>query len=374
MAAIGNVGYNYLGASGLKVSNICLGTMTFGTCKGSFPVFECNTQLDEKQSHEVLDKYVQLGGNFVDTANVYSKGKSEEIIGSWLQKQERDRIIIATKCRAQMDASDQNSCGLSRRHIVQSVEESMFRLKTNYIDLFQAHAWDNGTPIEETMRTFDDLVRCGKIRYYGFSNVCGWQLQKIVEFAKYNRINQPISLQQQYSLLCRQSEWEEFMVCKNEGLGVLSWGALKSGFLSGKFKRGEKPSKTQSRVGFYNADENVAKQVGLAVVWSDYNENDAYWNLIDKMGKIAAAHGKSIPQVAIRWLLQQDVVASVIIGATSIKQLEDNMGASAGWELSKEEMSALDAASPRMSYYPYDFLWRLNGPDRYNQFNRSIKL
>ncbi|KAL3848516.1 hypothetical protein ACJMK2_019367 [Sinanodonta woodiana] len=335
-------------------------------------MFECSTQLDEAKSHEVLDKYVELGGNFLDTANVYVLGKSEEIIGNWLQKQQRDRIVLATKCFFQMDASDINKSGLSRRHIVQSVEESLARLKTNYIDLLQAHLWDNGVPIEETLRTFDDLVRCGKIRYYGFSNVCGWQLQKIVDFSKYNRLNLPVSLQQQYSLLCRQSEWEEFMVCKNEGLGVLPWSPLKNGFLTGKFKRGEKPDKTQSRIGFCNDDETKAKQTG--VMWSEFDTNDTYWNLLDKMDKIASAHGKSIPQVAIRWLLQQDVVASVIIGATSVKQLEDNMGASTGWELTKEEMAILDAASPRMSYYPYEMIWRLNGPDRFNPFNRSSKI
>ncbi|KAL3848517.1 hypothetical protein ACJMK2_019368 [Sinanodonta woodiana] len=354
MAATDKVVYNYLGASGLKVSNICLGTMTFGILKGSYPIFECSTQLDEAKSHEVLDKYVELGGNFLDTANVYALGKSEEIIGNWLQKQQRDRIVLATKCRFQMDASDINKSGLSRRHIVQSVEESLARLKTNYIDLLQAHAWDNGVPIEETLRTFDDL------------------LQKIVDFSKYNRLNLPISLQQQYSLLCRQSEWEEFMVCKNEGLGVLPWSPLKSGFLTGKFKRGEKPDKTQSRIGFYNDDEKKAKQTGLT--WNEFTSNDTYWILLDKMDKIAAAHGKSIPQVAIRWLLQQDIVASVIIGATSVKQLEDNMGASTGWELTKEEMDILDAASPRMSYYPYEMIWRLNGPDRFNPFNRSSKI
>ncbi|KAK3598588.1 hypothetical protein CHS0354_009783 [Potamilus streckersoni] len=372
MAAAGSVGHKYLGKSGLKVSNICLGTMTFGVAKGAAAVFECNTQLDEEKSHQILDRYVELGGNFLDTANIYARGKSEEIIGSWLQKQNRDRIVVATKCRFQMDVSDVNKAGLSRRHIVQSVEESLARLKTNYIDILQAHAWDNAVPIEETLRTFNDLVRCGKIRYYGFSNVCGWQLQKIFDFAKYNGLNQPISLQQQYNLLCRQPEWEEFMVCKNEGIGVLPWSPLKGGLLTGKFKQGETPDKTQSRIGFVHTDEKRALQ--SAPAWSNYAENKAYWNLVDVMSKIATTHGKSIPQVAIRWLLQQDVVVSVIIGATSLKQLDDNMGASGGWELSKEEMAELDAASPRMSYYPYEMIWRVNGPDRFNEFNRSIKI
>ncbi|KAL3847196.1 hypothetical protein ACJMK2_018119 [Sinanodonta woodiana] len=372
MSTTSSMGYTFLGKSGLKVSNICLGTMTFGILKGSLAVFECNTQLDEEKSHQILDRYVELGGNFLDTANIYAKGKSEEIIGNWLQKQKRDRIVVATKCRFQMDASDVNKVGLSRRHIVQSVEESLARLKTDYIDIMQAHAWDNAVPIEETLRTFNDLVRCGKIRYYGFSNVCGWQLQKIFDFAKYNGLNQPISLQQQYSLLCRQSEWEEFMVCKNEGIGVLPWSPLKGGLLTGKFKQGETPDKTQSRIGFVHTDENRALQ--SAPAWSKYSENKEYWNLVDVMGKIATRLGKSIPQVAIRWLLQQDVVSSVIIGATSLKQLDDNMGASTGWELSKEEMAELDAASPRMSYYPYEMIWRVNGPDRFNEFNHSIKI
>ncbi|KAL3847197.1 hypothetical protein ACJMK2_018120 [Sinanodonta woodiana] len=327
MAADSKVAYNFLGKSGLKVSNICLGTLTFGMSKGSLAVYECSTQLDTERSHWILDRYVELGGNFLDTANTYTGGKSEEIIGDWLQK--------------------------------------------------YAHAWDNAVPIEETLRTFDDLVRCGNIRYYGFSNVCGWQLQKIVDFAKYSGLNQPISLQQHYSLLCRQSEWEEFMVCKNEGIGVLPWSPLNGqvflfGLLTGKFKRGEIPDKTKSRIGFIHTDETRALM--CAPAWSNYAENEVYWNLLDVMEKIAVARGKSIPQVAIRWLLQQDVVSSVIIGATSLKQLDDNMGASAGWELSKEEMAELDAASPRMSYYPYEMIWKVNGPDRFNEFNHSIKI
>ncbi|KAL3847198.1 hypothetical protein ACJMK2_018121 [Sinanodonta woodiana] len=370
MTDIDTTNYNFLGKSGLKVSNICLGTITFGVLKGTF--YECSTQTEEEKSHQILDRYVELGGNFLDTANVYCRGKSEEIIGNWLQKHKRNRIVVATKVRFPMDTSDVNSGGLSRRHIVQSVEESLCRLRTNYIDLYQAHAWDNGTPIEETIRTFDDLVRCGKICYYGLSNVCGWQLQKIVDFSKYNGLNPPISLQQQYSLMCRQSEWEEFMICKNEGIGVLPWSPLKGGILTGKFKRGETPDKTQSRIGFIHQDEKRA--IEAAPAWSEYSDNDAYWNLIDILGKIAAKHGKSIAQVALRWLLQQDVVASVIIGATSLKQLEDNMSASAGWELSTEEMNTLGAANPRISCYPWEPIWKVNGPDRFNKFNQSIKI
>ncbi|KAL4225818.1 hypothetical protein ACF0H5_013808 [Mactra antiquata] len=359
------VDYNYLGKSGVRVSNLCLGAMTFGESQFGTP-----TQASEQLSFEIMDKYAELGGNFIDTANVYGRGNSEKVVGNWLKKQDRRKFIIATKVRFPMD-TDVNRMGLSRRHMIESLDESLERLQTPFVDLLQSHAWDNATPIEETLRTFDDLVRCGKIRYFGVSNVCGWQLQKIVDKIEMMGLNRCVTLQQQYNLLCRQPEWEEFMVCENEGIGVLPWSPLKGGILTGKFSRDVKPDAKGSRIGYIHTNESKAMQAAPA--WSVYRDDDNYWKLIDSMRSMGGKYGKSVPQVALRWLIQKPVVSSVIIGATSVKQLEDNMGASSGWSLSDEEMSNLNELTPRPSNYPYEMLWR-NPKDRVNEFNRSNKL
>ncbi|VDI65996.1 Hypothetical predicted protein [Mytilus galloprovincialis] len=218
------VEYTHVGKSGLKVSNVCLGTMTFGK-NHDHPNARLQ-KINEEKSHKLLDRYVELGGNFLDTANVYCLGQSEQIIGTWLKKQKRDNIVVASKVWFQM-GMEPNSVGLSRRHIIKSCEDSLERLQTDYIDLYQTHLWDDATPIEETMRTLDDLVRCGKVRYIGACNLVGWQMQKVVDLTKYMGLTPLISLQQQYNLLTRHSEFEEFQVCKNEGLGVLPWSPLK---------------------------------------------------------------------------------------------------------------------------------------------------
>lgn len=368
--------YNFLGKTGLKVSNICLGTMTFGSVDtGPLAVFFGNPrQTNEADSHKILDRFVELGGNFLDTANLYCCGQSEEIIGTWLKKrQNRENMIIATKVRFPVDFSSLNDVGLSRRSIIKACDDSLKRLQTDYIDLFQAHMWDNATPIEETLRAFDDLVKCGKIRYYGFCNVCGWQMQKIVETTKTLNLNPCVTLQQQYSLLRRDSELEAFMVCENEGLGVLPWSPLKGGMLTGKFKRNQKPDATGSRTGYMQAKREEGQNISTSN-WEEFGDNDAYWKLIEVMEKVAKANGKTVPQVALRWLLQKNVVSSVIIGCTSIQQLEDNVGASGGWEISAEGMKELDEAAPLSKPYPYDMLWGMGAFGRFNPFNRSNKV
>ncbi|XP_052705366.1 1-deoxyxylulose-5-phosphate synthase YajO-like isoform X2 [Crassostrea angulata] len=338
--------YNYLGRSGLRVSNICLGTMTFG-----------KERVDAALSHEILDKFVSLGGNFIDTANVYSIGISESIIGQWLIKQKREDLVIATKVRGTM-GDNVNNVGLGRKHILQSCEESLKRLQTDYIDLYQIHCWDDAVPPEEWLGALRDLVSAGKVRYVGVSNVCGWQLQKAVDLCKYEKYPPIISLQQQYNLLCRHPEFEEFQVCKNEGVGVLPWSPLKGGLLTGKYKRGVKPDKSEGRVGVIAQDESKAVQ--SAPAWSQYDNNEEYWKLMEALGKCAKETGKTIPQVAIKWLLQKDVVPSVIIGATSVKQLEDNIGAASNWRLSKEQMDEIDSLSQPDIPYPYEMSWRFN--------------
>ncbi|KAL4238822.1 hypothetical protein ACF0H5_003529 [Mactra antiquata] len=359
--AVSKVNYNYLGKSGVQVSNLCLGALTFGESSNGFP-----TQASEQLSFEIMDKYAELGGNFIDTSNTYGFGNSERIVGNWLTRQDRRSILIATKVGRPM-GTDFNRRGLSRRNMTESLDESLERLQTPFVDLLQTHLWDNATPIEETLRTLDDLSRCGKIRYFGVCNVCGWQLQKIVDKIEMMGLNRCVSLQQQYNLLCRQPEWEELMVCENEGIGVLPWSPLKGGILTGKFGRGVKPDANGSRIGYIHTDESKATQAKPA--WSDFKDDDNYWKLIDSMRIIGGKYGKSIPQVALRWLLQKPVVSSVIIGATSVKQLEENMGASSGWSLADEEMASLDELAPRPLNYPYEFIWR-NPKDRVNKFNR----
>ncbi|KAL8612662.1 hypothetical protein ACOMHN_044603 [Nucella lapillus] len=319
--------YTYLGNSGLRVSNVCLGTMTFGES-----IFGAPGQLSEEASHQIINRFVEWGGNFLDTANHYGRGASETVVGSWLAGQERDRYVIATKVRFQMDSSDVNAMGLSRRHIVQSVEDSLKRLKTDYIDLLQTHAWDDAVPLEETLRALEDLVRGGKVRYLGASNVAGWQMQKIVDATKHMGFNPFISLQQQYSLVSRHSEWEPFQVCKLNGVGVLPWSPLKGGFLTGKVKKDQIP--TEGRLGWSGHDETMKKQIYPN--WATLNRPQN-WAILDSVKKIAETTGKSIAQVSLRWLLQKSVVSAVVIGATKMQQLDDNLGAANGWTLTAEQ-------------------------------------
>lgn len=358
------VEYQFLGKSGLKVSNICLGTMTFGKSEGMFGFFKNPTQSEEALSHRILDRFTELGGNFIDTANIYSLGNSEKIIGNWLTRQKREKVVVATKCRFQMDQTDPNSGGLSRRHIIESIEQSLERLKTNFIDLYQMHMWDAATPIEETLRTFDDLVRSGKVRYIGCSNLVGWQLQKVMDYSKFMGLTSMISLQQQYNLMRRHSELEEFRVCRNEGVGVIPWSPLKGGLLTGKFKKGETPDPEKTRIGY------MRKLNPTGSSWSKDAQDEGYWNLITKMEKIAKKNGKTVAQIALRWLLQKDIVVSVIVGATSVKQLEDNIGAGKGWSLSDEDMKELDDASSSELFYPYDMNYGPANTSRVNPYNQ----
>ncbi|ESP03523.1 hypothetical protein LOTGIDRAFT_137310 [Lottia gigantea] len=336
--------YDFLGNTGVKVSNLCLGTMTFGQAKVGLP-----GQCDDELSHEILNRYMEWGGNFIDTADVYSQGLSETIIGKWLKSQERNKIILATKVFAPLAGSDMNSRGLSRRHITASIEKSLERLQTNYIDLYQIHCWDNGSPIRETLLTLNDLVRCGKVRYTGASNVCGWQLQKIVDLTEQLGISPMSTLQQQYSLASRYDEFEAFCVCKLNGIAVLPWSPLKGGVLSGKYKRNQKPEEVSGRIGWVAQQENTRGNQACPA-WTKLEGNESMWNTLDKLEEISKAKGKSVAQVAIRWLIQRDVVGSVIIGARNLKQLDDNMGASSGWNLSAEEVRSLYLLTLRLLF------------------------
>lgn len=356
------VKYSFLGKSGLRVSNVCFGARTFGE------LLEKRSQCDESQAHKLLDRYLEWGGNLIDTADVYGLGNSETIVGSWLQKQSREDVVISTKVCFPMGRNE-NSVGLSRRHITQSIDDSLRRLQTDYVDLYQTHIFDNAVPVEETYRTMDDLVRCGKIRYVGVSNVTGWQLQRIVDFQKEMRLDSVVSIQQQYSLASRESELETFQVCKNEGIGVLPWSALKGGLLTGKVKRGQRPS--EGRLAWVAEDESRSMQ--SHPVW--HQIPDKMFDVVDLAEKIGKHHGRSTAQVAIRWLLQKDVTSSVIIGARTLEQLDQNMAVN-GWSLSADEMKQLDDMSACEPPYPYHTInWanqtRVN-PYAYDYYVKSV--
>ncbi|KAJ8309918.1 hypothetical protein KUTeg_011783 [Tegillarca granosa] len=411
--------HQFLGRSGLVVSNICLGGMTFGTSEGMNGFFKNPDQTSEEDSIKILERYSQLGGNFIDTADIYALGTSEKIIGNWLARKKRDKFVIATKCRLKMDETNPNSGGLGRRHITESIDRSLERLKTYFIDLYQMHMWDAATPIEETLRTFHDLVRCDKVRYIGCSNLVGWQLQKVMDYSKFMGLTPMISLQQQYNLLCRHSELEEFHITTVRVMALIStriddysdrsfssdtdsgddddsqssmetlasdisnvhedqfWtdqlhdidigqfeetvgpihqlapnSPVLQGLLTGKFIKGEPPD-PQTRVGF------LFKKFPALSTWQKDSKNEKYWILVEKLRDIAKRHGKTVPQVALRWLLQKDFVASVVIGVRSIKQLEDNAGA-----------SELDIASATEIPYPYELNYGPSNASRYNPFNK----
>ncbi|XP_074658076.1 1-deoxyxylulose-5-phosphate synthase YajO-like [Tubulanus polymorphus] len=345
------VEYTFLGNTGLKVSNICLGTMTFGsderTSRGG------TVSSSEAESHRILDRFAELGGNFIDTANIYHYGMSETIIGNWLEKQDRNRFVIATKVFVPMDRTNPNAGFLSRQHIMWSINESLRRLKTDYIDLYQVHAWDCVTPVEETFGALDDLVKAGKIHYIGVSNLCGYQLQRVVDVCKAKGLQPVITLQQQYSLLCRFSEFEEFNVCQDEKVGILPWSPLKGGLLSGKYYRGmtqDKLDELKSRIAFATKNKDTVHAIS-----PDFEKTgEQVFKVLDHLKTIADKYSKTVAQVSLRWLLQKPAVTSVIIGVRTLAQLEDNIGASAGWRLTDEEMATLDEASAITDVpYPY---------------------
>ncbi|XP_003382666.2 PREDICTED: uncharacterized protein LOC100631598 [Amphimedon queenslandica] len=347
--------YRYLGNSGLRVSTICLGTMTFGALESSRP-----GQCDEPTAHSLLDAFVQAGGNFIDTADVYQFGVSESIIGNWLVKRPdvRSKMIIATKLWGPMDKDDPNCRGLSRHHVLLAVEQSLHRLRTDYIDLYQIHCWDDGTPLEETLRALNDLVKMGKVHYIGVSNVTGWQFQKIIDTSKYLGLNQIISNQAQYSLLCRSTEWELLEVCKREGVAMLPWSPLKGGLLTGKYERGVVPDDPKSsRIAWVEADKKSRSNQSHPSL-TQYADKDEYWELIKAMREIATKHDASVAQVAIAWLLHQPAVSSVVIGARTVSQLQDNLKA-AQLKLDPEEVSLLTTLSNETLPYPYEMVFRL---------------
>ena len=325
--------YRTLGSTGMVVSAQALGTMTFGA------------EADEDTSGAIMEAFVAAGGTLVDTADVYSAGVSEEIIGRWLARhpEEASQIVLATKGRFPMGVGP-NDRGLSRRHLRTALEDSLRRLDVEHIDLYQIHAWDALTPVEETLRFLDDAVAAGKISYYGFSNYLGWQLTKAVHVAAAHDWTGPVTLQPQYSLLVRDIEHEVVPAALDAGIGLLPWSPLAGGWLSGKYQRDVDPTGA-TRLG-ENPDRGME-------AWHARNADERTWQVIDAVREIADAHGASLAQVALAWLGGRPAVTSVILGARSVEQLTDNMGA-VDLELTAEEVQRLtDVSAPRVDAYPY---------------------
>ena len=298
-------------------------------------------ETDEQTSAQILDTFTESGGNLIDTADVYGEGRSEQVLGRWLKGRRREDHVVATKVWGPT-GSGRNDRGLSRKHILDGVEASLRRLGTDYIDLYQVHVWDPGTPLTETLSTLDTLVRSGKVRYVGVSNFCGWQLQKAVDLCHQHGWEPPVTLQPLYNLLDREAEWELLPVCQNEGLGVITWSPLRSGWLSGAYRRGMTAPPADSKVSRPGSHS-----------WDRY-ANDRTWRVLDELAAVADEVDSSPAQVAVRWLLQRPGVTAPIIGARSHAYLDDLLGA-LGWSLTPEQMSRLDAVSqPTRLPYPYN--------------------
>jgi aryl-alcohol dehydrogenase-like predicted oxidoreductase len=325
--------YRPLGNTGTLVSALCLGTMTFGN------------ESDEKAAHAQLDRYAERGGNFVDTADVYSRGASEEIVGRWLASRPgaRDRMVLATKARFPM-GDGPNDHGLTRTHLTRALDASLRRLGVQSIDLYQAHAWDPITPLDETLRFFDDAVRAGKIHYVGVSNFVGWQLQKAATITALRGLTPIATLQPQYNLIARDIEFELVDVCANEGIGILPWSPLAGGWLTGKYRRDETPAGA-SRLG-EDPDRGME-------AYAPRNAQERTWRIVDALRQVAEDRGVSMAQVALAWLADRPAVTSVILGARTLEQLDDNLGV-AGLHLSERETALLDEVSaPEVADYPY---------------------
>jgi aryl-alcohol dehydrogenase-like predicted oxidoreductase len=326
--------YRFMGRTGLRVSELCLGTQTFGW------------GADEPVAHALADRFVEAGGNFFDTSNIYNAGQSELMLGTWLKNRgNRAQLVIATKVFFPT-GDGPNETGLSRKHIFEQIDASLQRLQTDYIDLYQMHCWDASTPLDETLQALDDLVRAGKVRYIGASNYAPSELTRAIMLSQMHGWARFDCLQPEYSLLVRSTEWELLPLCRFEGIGVICWSPLAGGWLTGKYRRDQPPP--------------AGSRVGRADRWDDLPEQRAgerTWRIIDALLKISAARGKTPAQVALNWLLQQPGVTAPIMGARTQTQLEENLG-SVGWTLSAGELAKLNAASEIPLPSPYDFITR----------------
>ena len=339
--------YRQLGGSGFKVPVLSFGTGTFG---GSGEFFKAWGSSGVEEATRLVDICLDAGLNMFDSADVYSKGAAEEILGKAIQGR-RDKVIISTKATFAF-GDGPNEVGSSRFHLTRTVEESLKRLGTDYIDLFQLHGFDAVTPVEETMTTLDDLVRTGKIRYIGCSNYSGWHLMKYLAYAEKFNLTRFVAHQAYYSLVGREYEWELMPLGLDQKVGCVVWSPLGWGRLTGKIRRGH-PLPENSRL-----QSSLVKEVGPQV------PDEYLYQVVDALDEVARETEKSVPQVALNWLLQRPTVSNIIIGARNEEQLRQNLGA-VGWNLTPEQVAKLDAASTQPKIYPY---WHQAGFAQRNPF------
>ena len=323
-----------LGRSGCSVSSLCLGTMTFGD------------ETPEADAHEQLDVFLEAGGTLIDTADVYTAGASELIVGRWLASRPaevRERVVLATKGRFPT-GDEPNAVGSSRRHLGRALDASLTRLGVEQVDLYQLHAWDPHTPLEESLRFLDDAVRTGKIAYGGLSNFTGWQVQKAVDLAERQHLAVPVTLQPSYSLLVREVEYEIVPACEHNGLGLLPWSPLAGGWLSGKYTRETRPT------GATRLGEDPTRGIEA---YDRVGGRAQTWDVLAAVQDVAEAREVSMAQVALAWVRDRPSVSAVVLGARTTEQLRANL-ASADLVLTEQETARLDEVSaPPAADYPY---------------------
>ena len=327
--------YRHLGASGLTVPVLSFGAGTFG---GQGPLFSAWGNTDLAEATRLIDICLDAGLTMFDTADIYSTGQSETILGGAI-KGRRDKVLISTKATFRFN-EEPNAVGSSRFHLVKTVNEQLQRLGTDYIDLFQLHGFDAKTPVEETLSTLDDLVRAGKIRYLGVSNFSGWHLMKSLAVSDRYGYSRYVANQTYYSLIGRDYEWELMPLALDQGVGAVVWSPLGWGRLTGKIRRGQ-PRPQTSRL-----NASASTESGPPV------PDEYVYKVVDALDEVAAETGKTVPQIALNWLLQRPSVSTVIIGARNEEQLVQNLGA-VGWALTQDQVAKLDAASEVTLPYPY---------------------
>ena len=328
--------YRLLGRSGLKVPELCFGTGTFGA-GGEFFASWGNTQAEE--ARHLIDICMEAGCNFFDTADIYSMGKSEEVLGKAIAHLKREDVLISTKATFR-NGPGPNATGSSRYHLTQALEASLRRLNTDYIDVYHLHAFDALTPVEETLNTLDKMVREGKVRYIACSNFSGWHLMKSLSVSESYGWAKYVGHQVYYSLVGRDYEWELMPLALDQGVGALVWSPLGWGRLTGKIRRGQ-PLPEGSRL----QNQSVV-DAGPTPDW------EYVYKVVDALDAVAAETGKTVPQIALNWLLRRPTISTLVIGARDEKQLRANL-ASTGWELTPEQVAKLDAASAVPLAYPY---------------------
>lgn len=329
--------YVTLGRSGLRVSPLCLGTMTFGT--------EWGWGSEEEVARAVFNHYVEAGGNFIDTANVYTEGHSEELLGKFISDRGlRNCLVLATKFTFNPEPGDPNAGGNGRKNIYRSIEDSLRRLKTDYVDLYWLHAWDTVTPAEEVVATLNDLVRAGKIRHYGFSDTPAWYVARAKTIAEKDGKDGLIALQLEYSLVERNIEREHIPAAQELGLGVCPWSPLAGGFLSGKYKQQGESGEGEGRL-------QITKEAGNPIFQRFTTRN---WQILKVLADVAKQIDRPHSQVALNWAATQPGITSTIIGASKLSQLEDNLRYGE-FEIPVELRKHLDEVSAIELSNPYGF-------------------